>query len=111
VNVQPFSDAVELVLDAFASRRLIGLLSDRDGSLDEDAAYAIASQVHARRVQRGENPVGRKIRVHQPHDLDAVRRMGPDLGPRLRLHRHLLARGEAEVAVGHLIQPRIEPEI
>ena len=51
----------EIVLDAFASHRLIGLLSDGDLSLDEDGAYAIASEVHARRVRRGEKPAGRKI--------------------------------------------------
>ena len=51
----------EIVRDAFASHRLIGLLSDGDPSLDEDGAYAIASEVHARRVRRGEKPAGRKI--------------------------------------------------
>jgi 2-oxo-3-hexenedioate decarboxylase len=51
----------DLVLDAFGSRRLIGLLSDRDSSLDHDRAYAIAGEVHQRRLERGEKPVGRKI--------------------------------------------------
>lgn len=51
----------DAVLDAFARGRLIGLLSDADPSLDEEAAYEIAREVHARRVERGERPVGRKI--------------------------------------------------
>jgi hypothetical protein len=36
----------DIVLDAFASRSLIGLLSDGDPALDEDTAYAIAREVH-----------------------------------------------------------------
>jgi hypothetical protein len=51
----------EIVLEAFAARRLIGLFSDRDPALGEDRAYGIAHEVHERRLQRGEKPVGRKI--------------------------------------------------
>ena len=51
----------DLVLDAVGSRRLIRMLSDRNPLLDQDGAYAIAAEVHERRVERGENPVGRKI--------------------------------------------------
>jgi 2-oxo-3-hexenedioate decarboxylase len=49
------------ILDAFASRRLIPPLSAEDPWFDDDAAYAIALEVYRRRVQRGEQPVGRKI--------------------------------------------------
>ena len=51
----------DMILDAFASQRLIGLLSDADPWLDEDGAYGIAHEVHAVRLARGEHPVGRKI--------------------------------------------------
>jgi 2-keto-4-pentenoate hydratase len=34
--------------------------------LDEGGAYAIARAVHGRRVQRGEQPVGRKIGFTNP---------------------------------------------
>ena len=54
-------EPADIILDAVESRRSIGLLSDGDSSLDEDGAYAIASAVHARRLERGERPVGRKI--------------------------------------------------
>ncbi len=51
----------DAVLDAIDRQQPIGLLSDRDRSFDEDGAYAIAWEVHARRRERGEEPVGRKI--------------------------------------------------
>src|SRR5256712_8047743 len=101
----------DAVLDAIDCHRLIGLLSDRDPSLDEDGAYAIAWEVHARRRERGEKPVGRKIGftnrtiwaeygVSAPiwsHVYDSTVHHAPD--------------GNARVAIGHLLQPRIEPEI
>ena len=103
---------VDAILDAVESHRLIGLLSDGDPSLDEDGAYAIAWEVHARRVGWGERPVGRKIGftnrtiwaeygVWAPiwsHVYDSTVHHAPDSrAPR--------------VAIGHLLQPRIEPEI
>jgi len=103
---------VDAILDAVEYHRLIGLLSDGDPSLDEDGAYAIAWEVHARRLGCGERPVGRKIGftnrtiwaeygVWAPiwsHVYDSTVHHAPDSrAPR--------------VAIGHLLQPRIEPEI
>src|SRR5262245_40622417 len=51
----------ETILDAADSHRLIERLTEHDPSLDEDGAYAIAWDVHTRRRERGERPVGRKI--------------------------------------------------
>jgi 2-keto-4-pentenoate hydratase len=101
----------ETILDAADSRRLIGRLTDGDPSLDEDGAYAIAWDVHARRRERGERSVGRKIGftnrsiwaeygVWAPiwsHVYDSTVHHAPD--------------GDAHLAIGHLLQPRIEPEI
>jgi 2-oxo-3-hexenedioate decarboxylase len=101
----------DVVLDAFANRRLIGLLSESDPSLDEDAAYAVAHEIHARRVTRGERPVGRKIGFTN-------RTIWPQYGVWAPIWGHVYdsttvcaAGGEARVEIGHLIQPRIEPEI
>src|SRR5262249_46645663 len=44
----------DAILDAADSHRLIERLTDGDPSLDEDGAYAIAWDVHARRRERGE---------------------------------------------------------
>jgi 2-oxo-3-hexenedioate decarboxylase len=101
----------DAVLGAVDRHQLIALLSDRDPSLDEDGAYAIAAEVHARRRARGETPVGRKIGftnrtiwaeygVWAPiwgHVYDSTVQHAPD--------------GHARVAIGRLLQPRIEPEI
>jgi 2-keto-4-pentenoate hydratase len=101
----------DTILDAADSHRLIEPLTDRDPSLDEDGAYAIAWDVHARRRERGERPVGRKIGftnrtiwaeygVWAPiwsHVYDSTVHHAPD--------------GDAHLAIGHLLQPRIEPEI
>jgi 2-keto-4-pentenoate hydratase len=101
----------DLVLDAFASQRLIGLLSDRDPSLDQDRAYAIAREVHQRRLERGEKPVGRKIgftnrAIWSEWGLDA-----PIWGYMYDSTVQYAGAGRAQVGIGHLIQPRIEPEI
>jgi 2-oxo-3-hexenedioate decarboxylase len=105
------SRPADAVLDAIERRQLIELLSDRDPSLDTDGAYAIACEVDRRRRARGERPVGRKIGftnraiwaeygVGAPiwsHVYDSTLRQAPA--------------GAARVAIGHLLQPRIEPEI
>jgi len=101
----------ETILDAADSHRLIERLTEQDPSLDEAGAYAIAWDVHARRRERGERPVGRKIGftnrsiwaeygVWAPiwsHVYDSTVHHAPD--------------GDAHLAIGHLLQPRIEPEI
>jgi 2-oxo-3-hexenedioate decarboxylase len=95
----------ETILDAAAAGRLIGLLSDGDPPLDEDAAYAIAHEVHARRIERGEHPVGRKIGFTN-------RSVWPDQGVIWGHVYDSTSRSASEpLAVGHLLQPRIEPEI
>lgn len=50
-----------LLLNAFDSGCQIDPLSDADPDLTLDRGYAIAAQVHALRLARGERPVGRKI--------------------------------------------------
>jgi len=104
-------DAVDALLGALDSQRLIGLLSDRDPSLDETGAYAIAAGVHARRLARGERAVGRKIGFTN-------RTIWPEYGVHAPLWGHVYAstvhyarQGTARVPIGHLLQPRIEPEI
>jgi 2-oxo-3-hexenedioate decarboxylase len=101
----------DAILGAIDRHQLIEPLSDRDPSLDEDGAYAIAWEVHARRRERGETPVGRKLGftnrtiwaeygVSAPiwsHVYDSTVHYAPD--------------GNARVTTGHLLQPRIEPEI
>jgi 2-oxo-3-hexenedioate decarboxylase len=49
------------LMAAFASRRLIPPFTDRESALDGVGDYHVAAEVHRRRVDRGETPVGRKI--------------------------------------------------
>jgi 2-oxo-3-hexenedioate decarboxylase len=101
----------DLVLEAFDSHRLIGLLSDSDPLLEEQDAYAIAREVHARRLARGERPVGRKIgftnRTVWPH----YGVWQPIWGYVYDSTTLRAGAGQARARIGHLIQPRIEPEI
>jgi 2-oxo-3-hexenedioate decarboxylase len=103
--------AADTILDAFASGRLIGLLSDADPSLDEDGAYAIAEELHRRRLGRGERPVGRKIGFTNRTTWPRYGVRAPIWGQVYDATVHEWAGGEASLEIGHLIQPHIEPEI
>jgi 2-keto-4-pentenoate hydratase len=101
----------EVILHALASQRLIGLLSDADPSLDEDGAYALAHEVHALRLAGGEVPVGRKIgftnsRIWAEYGVSA-----PIWGHVYASTVHHAPTCRASLDIGHLLQPRIEPEI
>lgn len=102
--------AAERILDAFASKRLIPPLSRDDPSLDEGSAYAIALEVYNRRVRRGERPVGRKIGFTDRSIWAEYQVSAPIWGHVYDSTVHY-ARREARLAVGHLLQPRIEAEI
>jgi 2-oxo-3-hexenedioate decarboxylase len=104
-------DAAEDILQAFGSQRLIGLLSDADPSLDEDGAYAIAHEIVTRRIRRGERPVGRKIGFTNRTVWADVGADAPIWGHVYDSTVHDAEGGRARVAIGHLVQPRVEPEI
>lgn len=102
--------AADRILDAFDSQRLIAPLSRDHPSLDEDGAYAIALEVYTRRVRRGERPVGRKIGFTNRSIWGEYRVSAPIWGHVYDSTVHY-TRDEAQLAVGHLLQPRIEAEI
>jgi 2-oxo-3-hexenedioate decarboxylase len=104
-------DAAKLILEAFASRRLIGLLSEADPTLDEDRAYTIAREIHARRAERGEHPVGRKIGFTNRTIWPQYGICVPIWGYVYDSTLHDAVDGHARLDIGDLIQPRIEPEI
>ena len=101
----------ETILDAADSRRLIRRLTDGDPSLDEDGAYAIAWDVHARRRERGERPVGRKIGFTNRSIWAEYGVWAPIWSHVYDSTVHHAPEGDAHLAIGHLLQPRIEPEI
>jgi len=99
------------ILEALDTSTRVALPTATDPTLDEDGAYAIARELHALRLARGEHPVGRKLGftnralwaefgVSAPifgHVYDATLREAPG--------------GRATVAVDALHAPRIEPEV
>jgi 2-keto-4-pentenoate hydratase len=103
--------SADSILDAFDSGRLIGLLSDRHPALDENRAYAIAHDVLVRRSERGESPVGRKIGFTNRRILKQYGVWSPIWGYVYDSTVHNAVSADARLAVGHLLQPRIEPEI
>lgn len=103
-------NAAELI-GALGTARAVAPFTARDPSFDTAQAYEVAARVDAARRARGEQAVGRKIGftnrgiwdeygVHEPiwgfvYDTTLFRPRG----------------GRAAAAIGHLAEPRIEPEI
>lgn len=101
--------AADVILDAFASQRLIAPLSDGDQALDEGGA--IAQEIHQRRIGRGERPVGRKIGFTNRTIWAEYGVFAPIWGYVYDTTVHFAAEGKARLALDRLLQPRIEPEI
>jgi 2-keto-4-pentenoate hydratase len=101
----------EELVDLHEHPRLVSPFSARHAGLSPQAGYAAARFLHAHRVRSGWRPVGRKIGftnrtiwarygVHEPmwgmvYDRTLIQADG----------------GRAQVPLGGLVQPRIEPEI
>ena len=97
------------VLDALDSRTLIEPLGDRVPGVD--GAYALAFDIHARRRARGERPVGRKIGFTNRTIWAEYGVWEPIWSHVYDSTVHHVTDGHARIAIGHLLQPRIEPEI
>jgi 2-oxo-3-hexenedioate decarboxylase len=89
----------------------VPLPSAEDPSLTDDRAYALARELHALRLARGERPVGRKIGFTN-------RALWAEFGVGAPIWGHVYATtlrdapdGRAAVAVAALHEPRIEPEV
>ena len=102
--------ATELV-DALDRSRLIQPITTRDPAFGAEAAYEVAAEILRRRRSRGEHPIGRKIGFTN-------RSIWPEYGVDMPIWAHVydstvtfLEGASGSVAIGHLAQPRIEPEI
>jgi 2-oxo-3-hexenedioate decarboxylase len=85
--------------------------TDRDPQFDNAQAYQVNAELFRRRVTRGEKPVGRKIGFTN-------RTIWPEYGVYTPMWAHMYdstvtrwTGDRGELAIGHLAQPRIEPEI
>jgi 2-keto-4-pentenoate hydratase len=102
--------ATEL-LDALDRTAQVQPITDRDPAFDEAAAYAVNHELFRRRTARGEKPIGRKIGFTN-------RTIWPEYGVYTPMWAHVydstvtfFEETHGSLAVGHLAEPRIEPEI
>ena len=102
--------ATEL-LDALDGNTMIGAITGRDPTFDADAAYLVSAEILRRRRARGEKPIGRKVGFTN-------RTIWPEYGVSAPIWACVydstvtcLDEPTGSLAIGHLVQPRIEPEI
>lgn len=106
------ADAISTeLLDALARHATIPPFSTRSEAFDREAAWQVSAEILRRRRARGENPIGRKIGFTN-------RSIWPEYGVFTPIWAHVfdttttfLDQTEGALAIGHLSQPRIEPEI
>lgn len=110
MSVRPDAIATEL-LAALDSTRAIEPITARDPDFDARAAYQVSAEIVSRRRTRGETPIGRKIGFTN-------RGIWAEYGVSAPMWAHVydstvtfLDEPSGRLAIGHLIQPRIEPEI
>jgi 2-keto-4-pentenoate hydratase len=102
--------ATEL-LDALDKNTLIETITGRDPGFDGDAAYLVSAEILRRRRARGEKPIGRKVGFTN-------RTIWPEYGVFAPMWAHVydttvtyFDAPTGSLAIGHLAQPRLEPEI
>lgn len=87
-------------------------ITDGDKAFGLARAYQISAEIRAARIARGETPRGWKIGFTNRTIWDEYDVHAPIWGP---VYDTTLAeapaQGAAETAIGHLVEPRIEPEI
>lgn len=112
LNIDTATDALATeLLDALDRNVLIEPITDRLPSFGEAAAYDVNAELFRRRVARGEKPIGRKIGFTN-------RTIWPEYGVYTPMWAHIYdttvqffdGNGGTQ-KIGHLAQPRIEPEI
>jgi 2-oxo-3-hexenedioate decarboxylase len=101
------------ILAAAAAAVSIPPITDgrRDFGLDD--AYRVAAEVTARRIARGERPVGWKVGFTNTTIWDEYGVHAPIWGPMFNTTVAVAdpEQGATSCAIGHLVEPRIEPEI
>jgi len=102
--------ATEL-LAALDQNTTIATITDRDPSFDADAGYQVSAEILRLRRARGETPIGRKVGFTN-------RTIWAEYGVSTPMWAHVydstvtyFDEPRGRLAIGHLAQPRIEPEI
>jgi 2-oxo-3-hexenedioate decarboxylase len=106
----PSCIATEL-LAALDGNTTIGTITDRDPTFDEDAAYLVSAEIARRRRARGERLAGRKVGFTNRTIWTEYGVFAPIWGWVYDNTVTYLDEPTGTLAIGHLAQPRIEPEI
>lgn len=110
IEVNTEAIATEL-LDALDRNTLIAPITVRDPGFGADAAYAVSAEVLRRRRARGEKPIGRKIGFTNRAIWREYGVYTPIWALVYDSTVTILEGTSGSLAIGHLAQPRIEPEI
>jgi 2-oxo-3-hexenedioate decarboxylase len=106
--MSPFA---EELLEALGTAQSLATFTSRDPSFDAARAYAVSAELHAARLARGEQPVGRKIGFTNRNMWDEFGVREPIWGYVYDTTLFRPRGGHASAAIGQLAEPRIEPEI
>ena len=104
------AQATEL-LEALTQARAIATFTSRDPGFDKAQAYAVAEGLHRARLARGEQPVGRKIGFTNRTIWAEYGVFEPIWGFVYDTTIAYAKDGRAELPLGGVVEPRIEPEI
>jgi len=104
------SHADEL-LAAYDAARLMPLLASSAGGLSMPEAFEVADRVRARRIARGERPLGYKIGFTNRTIWDRYGVHAPIWGPVWSTTLTQIDGTSHETSLRGLVQPRLEPEI
>ena len=91
--------------------RSMATLTGVDPSFTIAAAYAVADDIRARRIARGERPVGYKIGFTNRGIWARYGVFGPIWGPVWDTTVERVDGGETSVSLAQFCEPRLEPEI
>jgi 2-oxo-3-hexenedioate decarboxylase len=105
------SAAADQILGALSSGRSIPPLSNADTDLNARQAYAVAGEIHRRRLNQGWRPVGRKIGFTNRTIWAEYGVYSPMWGYMYESTVTIASQARATLSIGHLLEPRIEPEI
>jgi 2-keto-4-pentenoate hydratase len=99
------------LLAAYDAGARVALPSAADPAFGLEEAYAVAATLRARRVARGEKPVGYKIGFTNRGIWARYGVYGPIWAPVWDTTLSFVDDGRAEVSLAKLVQPRLEPEV
>jgi len=104
-------ELVRKLIDAAAQHRPVEPFSRTVPGFDVARAYAVSEALHRARLARGDRPIGRKIGFTNRTIWDEYGVYEPIWGFVYDSTARFAAEPQATLEIGHLAEPRIEPEI